>query len=664
MFDEKKLAVLIDSDNVSAKYAQFIMQEVAKFGTATYKRVYGDWEKSVNGWHDAALNYSILPVQQTCYITGKNATDFAMIIDAMDILYTGNVDGFVLVTSDSDFTRLAIKLREAGKLVIGMGAFKTPRAFTISCHHFCYLNQNCEPEYDEKAIRKAVIDFVAEHGNERLDLAKVSDMLTSRYGNINFSEMGFKRLSGFIDSFPELRRSNTFVSVKKQKQEIIQPVVKAADITELDIVAAISEYLEENKSYTDNMIKIESYLSARFGKIDFSRFGSKRFAKFIDKQLQFKRDGTNVSPVVKAASTEKITAEIFASEALSYAEANMPNGGNVGQLNNSMINKYGKTYFKTIGFDSFKDALSSVVTVTVDSNKLFVKEEHEEKPVTVEEISIDAAAIAGEVKRYAAENMPDGGNIGQLNNLLINTYGKDYCAALGYADFKSMLASVEGVFVKKNHIFVENPSEKLAENVPVEVTPAITETPAIEEISAVEASSVIEDIPAIVESPASVEEHVIVEERSASSETVKEKPDFNTIRREVLHYAAVSENGGSLSGLGKVIADKYGKGFLKEMGFTSMRKLAAEISGVMIKNNKLYIDEDFARQTEEIEQFVRDYAAGEGSRSIRSLGIKLKKQFDGFDFRVYGYERFTDFINAIDGVKAERYHVKPVKSEE
>ena len=642
MFDEKKLAVLIDSDNVSAKYAQFIMQEVAKYGTATFKRVYGDWEKAINGWHDAALNYSILPVQQTCYITGKNATDFAMIIDAMDILYTGDVDGFVLVTSDSDFTRLAIKLREAGKLVIGMGALKTPRAFTISCHHFCYLNQNCEPEFDEKAIRKSVIDFVTEFGNERLDIAKVGEMLTSRYGNINFNEMGYKRLSGFIDSFPELRRSNTFVSMKKQKKDIIQPVASSADITEKNISDAISEYLEENKVYTDNMMKIESYLSSRFGKIDFSRFGSKRFAKFIDRQPQLKREGTNVSPAAKEeqpAVPEKITAEIFASEALSYAEANMPNGGNVGQLNNSMINKYGKAYFKTIGFDTFKDALSSVVTVTVDSNKLFVKEESDEKPLAVEVIPIDAAAVAGVVAAYARENMPDGGNIGQLNNLLIGSYGKDYCAALGYSDFKSMLASVEGVFVKKNNIYAEQPA---AEEAVKEEAPA-----------AAEAEQPVEDIPA---------EEPSVEENAA--EQPAEKPDFNTIRREVLHYAAVSENGGSLSGLGKVISDKYGKGILKEMGFTSMRKLAAEISGVKIKNNKLYIDEAFAQQTEEIEQFVRDFANGDGSRSIRSLGIRLKKQFEGFDFRVYGYERFTDFINAIDGVKAERYHVTPVKSEE
>ena len=139
MSEEKKLAVLIDSDNVSAKYAQFVMNEVQKYGVPTYKRVYGDWEKGGNGWHAPAVNYSIMPVQQTSYVAGKNATDFSMIIDAMDILYTGNVDGFVLVTSDSDFTRLASRLRESGMYVLGMGEKKTPTPFIAACNKFKYL---------------------------------------------------------------------------------------------------------------------------------------------------------------------------------------------------------------------------------------------------------------------------------------------------------------------------------------------------------------------------------------------------------------------------------------------------------------------------------------------------------------------------------------------
>ena len=139
MSEEKKLAVLIDSDNVSAKYAQFVMNEVQKYGVPTYKRVYGDWEKGGNGWHAPAVNYSIMPVQQTSYVAGKNATDFSMIIDAMDILHKEGVDGFCIVSSDSDFTRLASRIRESGLTVIGMGEKKTPIPFRKACDIFTTL---------------------------------------------------------------------------------------------------------------------------------------------------------------------------------------------------------------------------------------------------------------------------------------------------------------------------------------------------------------------------------------------------------------------------------------------------------------------------------------------------------------------------------------------
>ena len=148
-----------------------------------------------------------------------------------------------------------------------------------------------------------------------------------------------------------------------------------------------------------------------------------------------------------------------------------------------------------------------------------------------------------------------------------------------------------------------------------------------------------------------------------AQEVSEEKPDMNSVRRDVLNFVANAETGAGISALGKMFGEKYGKTFLKEMGYTSVRKLAEEMTGIVIRSNKLYIDETFAQQTEEIEQFVKDFANGGGSRSVRALGMQLKKRFEGFDFRNYGFARFTDFINAIDGVKADRYHVKPVKSE-
>lgn len=135
-----KLAVLIDADNIPYSNIKGMLEEIAKFGIPTIKRIYGDWTMpTVSGWKPALLEHAITPIQQYSYTRGKNATDSAMIIDAMDILHSDKVDGFCLVSSDSDFTRLATRLRESGNLVIGLGEKKTPRPFIVACDKFIYI---------------------------------------------------------------------------------------------------------------------------------------------------------------------------------------------------------------------------------------------------------------------------------------------------------------------------------------------------------------------------------------------------------------------------------------------------------------------------------------------------------------------------------------------
>lgn len=134
------LAILIDGDNIPSAYLKEMMEEVTQYGTPTIKRIYGDWTKpNLSKWKKILLENAITPIQQYGYTTGKNATDSAMIIDAMDILYSQKVDWFFLFSSDSDFTRLAIRLREAGKKVYGMGEKKTPNPFIVACDKFIYI---------------------------------------------------------------------------------------------------------------------------------------------------------------------------------------------------------------------------------------------------------------------------------------------------------------------------------------------------------------------------------------------------------------------------------------------------------------------------------------------------------------------------------------------
>lgn len=140
MIKDLRLAVLIDADNVPYSNIKEMLQEISKYGTPTFKRIYADWTKpTVSGWKTVLLENAITPVQQYSYTSGKNATDSAMIIDAMDILYSGRVDGFCIVSSDSDFTRLAIRLREAGMKVFGFGERKTPVSFISACDKFIYI---------------------------------------------------------------------------------------------------------------------------------------------------------------------------------------------------------------------------------------------------------------------------------------------------------------------------------------------------------------------------------------------------------------------------------------------------------------------------------------------------------------------------------------------
>jgi len=153
-----KLAVLIDADNVPYANVKEMFEEIAKYGTPTFKRIYADWTKpNVSGWKNVLLENAITPIQQYSYSIGKNASDSALIIDAMDILYTGKVDGFCIVSSDSDFTRLATRLREAGMKVIGIGEKKTLNPFITACDKFIYLE-----------ILKPEIASQAEYGSKRI----------------------------------------------------------------------------------------------------------------------------------------------------------------------------------------------------------------------------------------------------------------------------------------------------------------------------------------------------------------------------------------------------------------------------------------------------------------------------------------------------------------
>ena len=221
MKQDTKLAVLIDGDNIPSKYVKEMMEEIAKYGTPTIKRIYGDWTNPQLGkWKSVLLENAINPIQQYAYTTGKNATDSAMIIDAMDILYSEKVNGFCLVSSDSDFTKLATRLREAGVVVYGIGEKKTPNPFIVACDKFIYIEilKKDEDVQDGKTkskkasldkinprilrlLRNSVEDAADEDG--WAFMGDVGSLILKKQANFDARNFGFEKLTPLFKSLKQ-----------------------------------------------------------------------------------------------------------------------------------------------------------------------------------------------------------------------------------------------------------------------------------------------------------------------------------------------------------------------------------------------------------------------------------------------------------------------------
>ncbi len=421
MSEEKKFALLIDSDNVSAKYAPFILKEAEKYGSLTYKRVYGDWEKGGAGWHTVAVNNAILPVQQTCYITGKNVTDFSMIIDAMDILYTGTVDGFILVTSDSDFTRLAIRLRESGKLVVGIGEVKTPKAFTSSCHYFSYLNQS-EPIVP---VAPAVSVAPAVHGAPAVLAAPASEPVATPVAPATSSLM---------------------------------PAPAPGTLTVEQIKTAIFDCFAENNKRVLTVSTIQIYLENRFGKIDFQKVTGqtgtlyKRFSKFIDKLPEFRRNGSDITNLVRADADKKAVYDKFVAIVKREVTAN-PEGFNLGQLNTILCKELGRDYLKKSGYKDYLVAIGTVEGIKTDNTNIYPETAQISVPadeLPIEESDFTKSDITAFITDYLAEN----GKITfvKLGNILVNQFGREYLKTLDAPTLKAYLKGEEQFEVKHQSV--------------------------------------------------------------------------------------------------------------------------------------------------------------------------------------------------------------------
>lgn len=292
--------MLIDSDNISARYIDCILDEMTRHGVVTYRRIYGDFTSNqMHRWRSELAERCITPIQQFQNTTGKNATDSALIIDAMDILYAGNVEGFCIVSSDGDFTRLASRLRESGMEVIGMGEGKTPKSFKAACSVFTNIELLVEGDSEKttskqekknvvkkKKIADAIVEIITTNENNGKDtgLGEIGSALVKKYSDFDVRNYGYSSLSRFIEDIDnfELRRNNTSISVilKSNIAEIEEYAIAAvqkAGVTGIGI-GNLAQKIHDH--YPDFKVK---------------KLGYSTFQKFIQsiRKLQIENVGEN-----------------------------------------------------------------------------------------------------------------------------------------------------------------------------------------------------------------------------------------------------------------------------------------------------------------------------------------------------------------------------------
>jgi uncharacterized LabA/DUF88 family protein/uncharacterized protein YqfB (UPF0267 family) len=285
MSDSTRIAVLIDSENISASYIAAILDEVATYGISSVRRIYGDWTSvQAAKWKEELLNNSLTPMQQFGNTTGKNSTDSAMIIDAMDILYSGDVDGFCIVSSDSDFTRLASRLRESGSIVIGMGEEKTPVALRKACTKFVVL-ENLVKEDDEPLIQQhvmkidkiesAIVDIVVsnEGRGKRTRLSEVGSELSNKYSDFDVRNYGYSSLSRFIGDMPRF-------NLEREDNDHFVSLMESSSSHET-VADFIKKSVAEAPKQKMSLSELANVVRDKYPNFDQRDYGYAQFSKFV-----------------------------------------------------------------------------------------------------------------------------------------------------------------------------------------------------------------------------------------------------------------------------------------------------------------------------------------------------------------------------------------------
>ena len=409
MDEQKKYAVLIDAENIAYKYVKYIMGEMANYGVVTYKRAYMDWSaQNATGWKSVLLENAISPVQSIAYTSGKNSTDSTIIIDAMDILYSKTVDGFCIVSSDSDFTKLATRLRESGMTVIGMGESKTPKAFIEACNSFKVLNLVVNKEEIEKSdklskseelqknkdsvntdkkaitplseIKNAIKNIIInkEGKGEDVEAGELGRLLNNRYSEFDTRNYGYSKLSVMLkdmDFLNLVETNNNRIYIRLKGNAEIESINQK--IVEILIINGGNVPLS----------RFAQLIKDRYPNFNTKDYGYSQFKKMIESIPQInvnKQNATLVRKSNKKETKEDIKKSII--EMLSYSNNVM----NISQINQNLIKLHPSFTAKKYGYSKFSEVLKDIPQIKIknDNAILFDEENISKSKKKIEELII------------------------------------------------------------------------------------------------------------------------------------------------------------------------------------------------------------------------------------------------------------------------------------
>ncbi len=341
----KRIALLIDSENISAKYMPIISEELEKQGTVTYKRIYGDWNNSQTAkWREKVSEYALTPIQQFRNIVGKNAIDSALIIDAMDILYTEKVEGFCIVSSDSDFTRLANRLRESGMLVIGMGEEKSPNSFRVACSMFVNLQSIREQKEEQELL---VMEEVRKTEEE------IANLDETRSKNVNTDETENTISCKSIESKSEKqsKKLGQLISKKALEQDILEIIIK-----------------NDNKGKITELGEVGSRLCEKYPRFKVKHYGYNSLSKFLEdiSSIKVTKANSKVILSIKEQQGKGSRVNQYIKQLLSQ---NQTKGIELGTLGRNIHNKYQQFNVRDFGYMKLSQYVQNIEGIEIREEK-------------------------------------------------------------------------------------------------------------------------------------------------------------------------------------------------------------------------------------------------------------------------------------------------------